>query len=391
MNLLEYQGKSLLAAQGLRVPRGKLAVTAEEAATVAAELACPVMVKAQVTAGKRGKAGAVVTAHSPDEARAAAARVLSMQVQGERVGSVLVEEKLDIGRELYAGVTLDTGERCALLVVSARGGVDIEEIAAQDPASIVKARLDALRPVWRHECLGALVRAGLHGQPLARAAEAVHRMVRAFFALEAITLEVNPLVITRASEVVAADAKLVLDDAAQYRHGEWPPPASSPAPGSREARAEQARLVYVEILGGEVGIIAGGAGLAMATMDTVNAAGRTPANFLDVGGGVSEEQMAAALRIVKDTPGVRGIVINVFGGINNCEVMARGIADVLEMDEPAVPLIVKMRGHSQDEGWAILARYNVEVVKQGTTGEAVARLLTLMGRAGGGGSIGHPC
>jgi len=381
VNLLEYQGKRLLAARGINVPRGQVAHTAEEAGKVAAELGVPVVVKAQVRSGKRGKAGGVLPADTPSGAREAAERILGMEIGGHRVEAVLVEERLSIARELYAGITISPRDRAAGLMFSCHGGMDVEEVAARSPQAIVSLAVDGVKPVWRHHILDLVKRAGLGGEVLGQVADAVARLVRAFLELDATTAEVNPLVVTAEGPVVAADAKLVIDDAALFRHPELAR-ESAPVADPLEAMARQARLAYVPLPGGNVGVIAGGAGLALATMDTVFALGARPANFLDVGGGVSQEGMAAALRVVARTPGVEGIVINVFGGINNCEVMARGIAQVLDEDGLSVPLVVKMRGHSQEEGWAILAERGVEVVKYGTTGEAVARLLELMKKNG---------
>jgi len=368
VNLLEYQGKRILAARGINVPRGQVARTAEEAENAAAELGVPVVVKAQVRSGKRGKAGGVLPADTPAGAREAAERILGMEIGGHRVEAVLVEEKLSIARELYAGITVSPRDRAAVLMFTCQGGMDVEEVAARSPQAIVSLPVDGVRPVWRHQILELVKRAGLEGEALGQVAGALGQLVRTFLELDATTAEINPLVVTADGRVVAADAKLVIDDAALFRHPELGKEAA-PVGDPLEAMARQARLAYVRLPGGNVGVIAGGAGLALATMDTVFALGGRPANFLDVGGGVSQEGMATALRVVARTPGVEGIVINVFGGINNCEIMARGIAQVLDEDGISVPLVVKMRGHSQEEGWAILARRGVEVVKYGTTGE----------------------
>ncbi|HHY94650.1 MAG TPA: ADP-forming succinate--CoA ligase subunit beta [Firmicutes bacterium] len=377
MDLLEYQGKQLLAARGLKTPRGGMASSPAEAEQVAAELGCPVVVKAQVPAGKRGKAGGVRPAETPAHAAEVAASILGMRIRGHAVEAVLVEEKLSIARELYAGVTISPRDRAAVLMFSAHGGMDVEEVVSRFPVSVVSLQVDGMKSLWQYHFLELAKKGGVVGDPLPKVADVLHRLVRLAFDLDATTAEINPLVVTAEGQGVAADAKVVIDDAALFRHPdlkEKRPRVLDPL----EATAREAGLAYVPLDGGSVGIIAGGAGLAMATMDTVFALGGRPANFLDVGGGVSTEGMATAVRVTARSPGVEGIVINVFGGINNCEVMARGIARVLDEDKLSLPLVVKMRGHSQEEGWAILAQKGVDVIKDGTTGEAVSRLLALM-------------
>lgn len=377
MNLLEYQGKELLAARGVPVPPGRVALTPEEAEAAAATLQGPVMVKAQVQSGKRGKAGGVKSARTPDEAKAVAEAILPMQIGGRPVEAVLVEKKLAVARELYAGITISPRDRSAVVMFSAQGGMEIEEVAARNPEALATLQVDGYRPIWYHAFLDLVKSTGVTGLVLPKVANLVYRLVKMALEMDASLAEINPLVITEEGQVVAADAKVVIDDAALFRHADFQRNTPSGlSPLEMEARA--AKLAYVPLAGGQMGVIAGGAGLALATMDTISALGSRPANFLDVGGGVSQEGMSAALRIVAATPGVEGILINVFGGINNCAVMARGIASVLDSDGLSVPLVVKMRGHSQEEGWATLAIRGVEVVKYGTTGEAVTQLLAQM-------------
>ncbi len=377
MNLLEYQGKELLAARGFAVPESRLARTPEEAEAAAAAMTGGLMVKAQVRSGKRGKAGGIKSADSPAEARAAAERILAMQIGGQPVEAVLIERKITIARELYAGITISPRDRSAVVMLSSQGGMDIEEVAEKHPQALATMLVDNYHPIWMHPFLDLAKRAGFSGEVLPKVADAVQRLVKAAFELDATLAEINPLAITVDGQVVAADAKVVIDDSALFRHRELTK-ESAVGVGELEQRAREAGLAYVPLAGGTVGTIAGGAGLALATMDTISAHGGRPANFLDVGGGVSQSGMATALRIVLATPGVEGVLINVFGGINNCAVMARGIAEVLDTDGLAVPLVVKMRGHSQEEGWATLEERGVEIIKHGTTGEAVAQLLTKM-------------
>ncbi|MHB8927467.1 MAG: ADP-forming succinate--CoA ligase subunit beta [Bacillota bacterium] len=374
MKLIEKDGKDIFKRFGIPVPQGRLAHDPDQAAAAAAELGGRAVVKAQVLRGKRGKAGAVRLVGSPEEARQAAAAILGMDLGGERVTVLLVEERLDIAKELYAGITIDPGRGSAVLIFSARGGMDIEEVAATAPEAVVSLTFDGVEPVRRHDLYALVKRAGLTGPELVAVTNVLLGLVQGFTATDATTAEINPLVIVAGGRAVAADAKLVIDDSALFRHKDLTPTETEPQ-GPLEKAAREAGVAYVPLAGGEVGVIAGGAGLALATMDTISTLGSRPADFLDVGGGVSVDRMAASMRIVAGTPGVRGILVNVFGGINNCELMARGVLKALDEDHIEVPVVVKMRGHSQDEGWALLEAAGIDVIKKGTTEEAVRLII----------------
>ncbi len=374
MKLIEKDGKDIFKRFGIPVPQGRLAHDPDQAAAAAAELGGRAVVKAQVLRGKRGKAGAVRLVGSPEEARQAAAAILGMDLGGERVTVLLVEERLDIAKELYAGITIDPGRGSAVLIFSARGGMDIEEVAATAPEAVVSLPFDGVEPVRRHDLYALVKRAGLTGPELVAVTGVLLGLVQGFTAMDATTAEINPLVIVAGGRAVAADAKLVIDDSALFRHKDLTPTETEPQ-GPLEKAAWKAGVAYVPLAGGEVGVIAGGAGLALATMDTISTLGSRPADFLDVGGGVSVDRMAASMRIVAGTPGVRGILVNVFGGINNCELMARGVLKALDEDHIEVPVVVKMRGHSQDEGWALLEAAGIDVIKKGTTEEAVRLII----------------
>ncbi len=374
MKLIEKDGKDIFKRFGIPVPQGRLAHDPDQAAAAAAELGGRAVVKAQVLRGKRGKAGAVRLVGSPEEARQAAAAILGMDLGGERVTVLLVEESLDIAKELYAGITIDPGRGSAVLIFSARGGMDIEEVAATAPEAVVSLPFDGVEPVRRHDLYALVKRAGLTGPELVAVTGVLLGLVQGFTAMDATTSEINPLVIVAGGRAVAADAKLVIDDSALFRHKDLTPTETEPQ-GPLEKAAWEAGVAYVPLAGGEVGVIAGGAGLALATMDTISTLGSRPADFLDVGGGVSVDRMAASMRIVAGTPGVRGILVNVFGGINNCELMARGVLKALDEDHIEVPVVVKMRGHSQDEGWALLEAAGIDVIKKGTTEEAVRLII----------------
>lgn len=385
MKLYEYEGKVIFARHGIPIPAGQVVSTPEEAAAVAAGLGRPAIVKAQVQSGKRGKAGGVKRAAGPDEAQAVAGAILGMTIGDERVPKILVEEQVAIARELYAGVTLDPGTQQAVLIFSAQGGMEIETVAEESPDAIATMQLDGISPVRPYRVLETVKRGGVAGAEAVAVSTVLERLIALFFALDCTTAEINPLVITTEGKVIAADSKMVLDEAALYRHRDLGLAPREEDLSDLERSAREARLSYVPLgEGGNIGIIAGGAGLAMATMDMVAAHGGRPANFLDTGGGVSAEQMATALRIVAADPAVEGILINVFGGINNCAIMADGIARVLREDGLKLPIVVKMRGHNQDEGWATLAEWQIPVIKMGTTEEAVTTLLDRMKEPKGG-------
>lgn len=378
MNLYEFEGKRLFQEFGIPVPEGRLIKTPEEAREEAARQGKPVALKIQILSGKRGKAGGIQFAQTPEEAEDVAARLLGCVFGDEKVQSLLIEEKLSIAQEFYAGLTIDPRQGKVILLVSSTGGVDVEEMAGVGQPDWARLYLDGVSPLQRYQLCDLLKKIGVKGQVLPKMADILFRLKELFFAVDATTAEINPLVLTTAGQILAADAKIVLDDAATFRRGRYAPErVENLSPLEKEAR--EARLSYVPLReGGNIGIIAGGAGLALATMDMVAAHGGKPRNFLDTGGGVTEEQMAAALRIVAKTPGVEGILINVFGGINNCAVMARGITQVIREDGLSLPLVVKMRGHSQEEGWKLLEEYQIPTIKYGTTEEAVEELLKIM-------------
>ena len=376
MYLREHQAKDILRRAGVAVPVSEV-VSTPEAAAGAAKSIGPCVVKAQVRAGGRGKAGFIAMARDPAQAFAAAGDMLGRPCQGEIVNSLLVEARLDIARELYLGVVLDTDRAKPVVLMSTHGGVDIEQATAEHPEAFCRVELDPLQEdvsdpaPWRRRWQ----KAGLDLPLLDKAAALTRRLTELFYQTEAFTLEINPLVVTRQGALVAGDCKLVVDDAALFRQpvlqGFVEIDECSP-----EARAQKAGVTYVALdPKGSIGVMAGGAGICMTTMDEVVDAGGKPLAFIDLGGGISEENMAAALEIMSFTPGINGLIVNVFGGINNCETMARGVRRAGPDLLARVTLVVKMRGHSQEEGWAILKEMGVTLVRHGTTSEAVARLM----------------
>lgn len=372
MRMLEYEGKELLRKQGISVPPEQTAVSVEKAVEAANALGYPVVVKAQVLAGGRGKAGGVKFVRDEAELRAAASAILGMTIKGELCKILLIASASSIAKELYAGITIDPSHGTPILIFSTEGGMEIEEVAKTAPEKVCKLHLSPLNPPRRHVIMEALRKSGLEGLPLPKVTDVVMRLMAAFYAYDCTTLEINPLVLTDKGDCIALDAKAVIDDSALRRQGMV---QTDTVPANElEERAASIGVNYVS-LDGSIAVIAGGAGLGMATVDMVNYCGGVPASFLDTGGGISTDNMAEALRISIAKPGVEGVVINIFGGINNCAVVAKGIARVIDEDKPTVKLSVKMRGNSQDEGWALLEERNVPVVKYGTTEEAVQTLV----------------
>jgi len=377
MYLYEYQAKKVVGEAGIPIPINRLALNPEEAKKAVEEINKPSAVKAQVRAGGRGKAGLIKLVETPQEAYSSAQEIFGKVHHGETVEKVLVEEKLDVAKELYVSVILDAYQAKPLVLISAEGGVDIEEVAAKNPEAIIKVPIDPLEKlVLEHRWLEAWGKAGLEGKVLTQAANITGKLLDLFYKIDAFTVEINPLVITKDGKVIAADSKVIVDDSSLYRHPElhdFKDLSTNPF----EARAREIGVSYVPISDeGYIGIIAGGAGLSMATMDAVFEYGGVPAAFIDLGGGITEEGMAESLKLMLKTEGMKGIIINVFGGINNCEIMARGVERVYREGKPQIPIVVKMRGHSQDEGWAILQKLDIPIIKYGTTDEAIKLLLS---------------
>lgn len=377
MRLLEYQGKNLLAAFGIPTTEGIVAVGVDDAVTRSAKLGYPLVVKAQVMAGGRGKAGGIKLVNNERELRDAAAAILGMTIKGERCDVLLIAKAVTIARELYAGVTIDASAGMPVLIFSTEGGMDIETVARETPEKVVTCHLSPLAPPKRHEIFEQLRKAGVSGDLLLKAATVVQQLIAAFFAKDCMTLEINPLAVTPEGACLALDCKAVIDDAALRRQGM---PQTDTVPVSDlEKRAAAIGVNYVALGKGKVAVIAGGAGLGMASMDIVNNSGLGAASFLDTGGGISSANTAEALRISLATPNVAGVLINIFGGINNCEEIAKGVAEVVDNGKPAAVIVVKMRGHSQDEGWALLEARGIPIIKYGTTEEAVRTMAARLG------------
>ena len=379
MDLLEFQGKSLLGRAGVPVPEGRVARTPAETGRAAAGLGGRVVVKAQVQVGGRGRAGGIKVAGSPAEAEAAADAILGMVIKGHRVGLVWVERATQIAAEYYASFTLDRGTGRHLGMVSARGGIDIEAVAAEDPAAVVRRHLDPVLGLAYWQAADLVYRAGLDRGTARESAGVLLRLYRAFVDLDCDLVEVNPLVLTAGGEIVALDAKVTLDENGFFRHPEHERFRDDFAEDPLERLARERGLGYVK-LDGAIGIIGNGAGLVMSTIDVVSLVGGAAADFLDVGGGAGAQTMADALDLLTRDPAVRVVLVNIFGGITRGDLVAQGIVDVLRSRDLPWPVVVRLDGTNAGEGRAILARAaSGRVVPAATMLEAAERAVALAG------------
>ena len=369
MNIHEYQAKELLAKFGVSVPRGGVAYTAAEAIAVARRLGGPVwVVKAQIHAGGRGKAGGVKVVRSEEDVGAAARALLGQNLvthqtgpAGREVKRVYVEEGCDIARELYLGLLIDRETGRVTLMGSTEGGVEIEEVAEHSPEKIIKVAIDpasGIEPFHAREIAYGL---GLEGKQVGVAVKFVTALYRAFTELDASIVEINPLVVTRSGELVALDAKMDFDDNALFRHPEIAALRDEDEEDPTEVEAGKHGLHYLK-LDGNIGCLVNGAGLAMATMDIIKLHGAGPANFLDVGGGATRERVSTAFKLILSDPNVEGILVNIFGGIMRCDVIAEGVVAAAREINLHVPLVVRLEGTNVDLGKEILQRSGLPIL-----------------------------
>jgi len=379
MKLYEFEGKSLFRKTGIPVPSGGVAANPDEARPIAEDIGYPVVIKSQVLRGGRGKAGGIQFADTETELKDITERLFGMKLGEEEVEKLLIEQKIASDREFYAGITQDPETLFPVLMVSSQGGMDIESIAKTASTQIFKQILDPTLTYRLFHMMDLISPMGLASEVSIKIAKILLGLINCYFKFEAITAEINPMMLPDTGEIYAADAKIEIDDSALYRIKESKSFHRSEAfDDPLEAEAKAVGVAYVPMGEGNIGIISGGAGLAMASMDLVSVLGGKPANFLDLGGGTTPERAAAALNIVLKTPEVAGVLFNVFGGINNCEEMAKGIAQVIDEMKPSQAIVVKMRGYSQEAGWEILESRNISIVKHGTTEDAVTQLLEEM-------------
>jgi len=353
MDLFEYQGKLFFARYGIPISPGEVVVTAEDAVIAAERLGYPVVVKAQVLVGGRGKAGGIKLANTPDEVRTHAGNILGLDIKGHVVGRLWIEKASDIEREYYASFTLDRAAKKHLGMLSAQGGVDIEEVAATDPAAIAKIHVDPVDGLSEAQCRAWVEAAKLDDAAHDGAVDILMKLYEAYVDGDADLVEINPLILTTEGVVRALDAKVTVDDNAVFRHTDYEEYDAIQVRDEREQAAHDKGLQYVG-LDGFVGIIANGAGLAMSTVDIVSQVGGAPANFLDIGGGANADVMTGALEVINNDPNVKSIFINIFGGITKGEEVANGIVAALERVDIQSPIVIRLDGTNAEEGREIL-------------------------------------
>jgi succinyl-CoA synthetase beta subunit len=383
----EYQGKSLLAKYGVAVPRGEVAETAEQARDIAKRLGGPVVVKAQIHAGGRGKGGGIRLAKDAEEAARHAAAILGMTLvtpqtgpEGRVVRKVLLEEALEADRELYVAVTLDRSLARPIVIASKSGGMEIEEVAARDPKAVVREPVDAALGMFPFQARRLALALGLSGDAFKSGVTLLQSLFRAYVETDASLAEINPLVVTKSGRVLALDAKMNFDDNALFRHTDVRDMRDLGEEDPLEVEASKFGLNYIK-LDGNVGCMVNGAGLAMATMDLVKLAGGEPANFLDVGGGASEEQVENAFRIILSDPHVQAVLINIFGGIMRCDVIAKGVVAAVKGMGLSLPVVVRLEGTNVEEGRRILSESGLRVTPADGLADA-ARKAVEAARAG---------
>ena len=368
MNIHEFQSKEVFARYGIPVPRGIVATTPAEAKTATQELGGQSVVKAQIHAGGRGKSGGVQLVHSPGEAEEAAQRMLASNIvtaqtgpDGAPVEKLLIEELADIKQELYVALTIDRGHRGPAILVSTKGGMDIEEVAANNPEDIHTEPVDPLSGLMPFQTRRLVRQLGLGPTVAGDAAKVLSALYRVFVENDCTLVEINPLIITGDDRVVALDAKINLDDDSMFRHADLMAYRDINQEDPLEAQASDLNIAYVN-LDGDVGCLVNGAGLAMATLDVTNAAGAAPANFLDVGGGATPEKVANAVKIILSDPNVKRVLVNIFGGILRCDIAGEGIVLAYKETGSTVPLVVRMLGTNVVEGKEILGTSGLPVV-----------------------------
>ena len=353
MDLLEHQGKEFFATHAIPTPPGSPADTVDEAVAAAERLGLPVVVKAQVHTGGRGKAGGVKVAATSDEVREHAGNILGLDIKGHIVKRLLVEAASDIAEEYYASFTLDRSQRKHLGMLSAQGGVEIEEVADRDPDAIAKIWIDPQDGLTEEQCRSWVQAAQLNPEALEGAVAILQQLYEAYVAGDADLVEINPLILTGSGEVIALDAKVTLDSNSVFRHEGYSAYDESQPRDEREQAAHAKGLQYVG-LSGSVGVIANGAGLAMSTVDVVNQVGGSAANFLDIGGGANADVMANALEVINNDPSVSSIFINIFGGITRGEEIANGVIEAMQRVDIASPIVIRLDGTNAEEGRELL-------------------------------------
>lgn len=383
MNIHEYQAKELLKARGVPVLQGGVAYTAEEAAQIAKnDLSGPVyVVKAQIHAGGRGKGGGVKVVKSVDEVKATAKEMLGMQLvthqtgpQGQEVRRIYIEEGCDIARELYLGILIDRATSRVTFMASTEGGMDIEEVAEKTPEKIMKVVIDpaiGMQPFQGRQIAFGL---GLEGKQIGKAVDVMMKMYNAFVELDCSIVEINPLVVTGDGDIIPLDAKINFDDNAMFRHKDIEELRDVAEEDPAEKRANDHELNYVKLTG-NIGCMVNGAGLAMATMDIIKLYGGDPANFLDVGGGATKERVTEAFRIILSDPNVEGILVNIFGGIMRCDVIAEGVIAATREMGLTMPLVVRLEGTNVEKGKKLMKESGLNIIAADNLADAASKVV----------------
>ncbi|HMF08690.1 MAG TPA: ADP-forming succinate--CoA ligase subunit beta [Thermoanaerobaculia bacterium] len=385
MKVHEYQAKSILARYGVPVPRGEVTDNPAEAREIAKRLGGRAVVKAQIHAGGRGKGGGVKLAKDPDEAETLAKSILGMNLvtvqtgpAGKRVQKVLIEEALDIDRELYLGITLDRSRGLPSMMVSKFGGMEIEEVAAKDASAIVREPLDPALGMFPFQARKLAFALGLTGESFKKGVAFMPALLRAYVETDASLAEINPLLVTKSGEVLALDAKMTFDDNAMFRHSDIKAMRDLSEEDPLEVEASKFGLNYIK-LDGNVGCMVNGAGLAMATMDLVKLAGGEPANFLDVGGGANEEQVKNAFRIILSDKNVQAVLINIFGGIMRCDIIAKGVVAAVTEMGLSIPVVVRLEGTNVELGKQILRDSRLKITPAEGLADAARKAVEAVG------------
>ncbi len=377
MDLFEYQGKQLFARHGIPVPSGEAVTTPEDAKAAAERIGGKVVVKAQVQVGGRGKAGGIKLAETPDEAEARARDILGMDIKGHTVRTVWIEAASDIRKEYYASVTFDRGAKKPLVMLSAVGGVDIEEVAATQPDKLARLHVDPLTGFQAHHARWLAYHAEIDTEAIKGVVDILQRLYQGFVDLDAMLMEINPLIWTTDGRVIALDAKVTIDGNALYRHPDLAELKESTTEDPQERMAQEKGVTYVK-LDGDVGILGNGAGLVMSTLDVVALAGGRPANFLDAGGGSKADEVVAALEVLLSDTKVKALLVNIFGGITRCDEVAEGLLTALDRLGTTLPIVVRLDGTNEEEGRAIIRdRAPDNVVVEATMLSAARRAVEL--------------
>jgi succinyl-CoA synthetase beta subunit len=359
MKLHEYQSKQIFHEHGIPIPFGRVALTANEAKNIAEELGGRVVIKAQVLVGGRGKAGGIRLVDTPEEAEEAATHILAMEIKGLPVKRVLVDEAAEIQSEIYFGITNDRSSRCPVMIASAEGGVDIEEVAKTSPEKIVRVWIDPLLGLREFQARHLAASIELPREYWKSFISIANGLYEVYRATDASLAEINPLVITGDGRLLALDGKMVLDDNALFRHPDLAEIRDTSEEANVEVEARKYGLSYVK-LDGNIGCMVNGAGLAMTTMDVIHLYGGKPANFLDVGGGASAEKVSAAIQIILKDPAVEAVLFNIFGGITRADEVARGILAALRENPTDIPMVIRLVGTNEDQGRALLDEAEME-------------------------------